>query len=98
MHGRKKAGASGYILRRINKGGTIGKQLHPASINNRLKALQEKAHLKTNEHLSGHSFRVGAALDLLDSGESLEKIMLRGGWQTESTAMKYLREWQTILK
>ena len=30
-----------------------------------------------------HSFRVGAALGLLEEGEKLEKIMLRGGWQTE---------------
>jgi len=29
--------------------------------------------------LSGHSFRVGAALDLLEKGEPLERIMLRGG-------------------
>ena len=43
--------------------------------------------------LSGHSFRVGAALDLLEQGEPLERIMLRGGWQTDSTAMKYLRDW-----
>ena len=35
----------------------------------------------------------GAALDLLEQGEPLEKIMLRGGWQTDSTAMKYLRNW-----
>ena len=32
-----------------------------------------------------------AALDLLEQDESIEKIMLRGGWQTDSTAMKYLR-------
>jgi hypothetical protein len=43
--------------------------------------------------LSGHSLRVGAALDLLEQGEPLERIMLRGGWQTDSTAMKYLRHW-----
>jgi len=33
--------------------------------------------------LSGHSFRVGAAIDLLERDEPLERIMLRGGWQTE---------------
>jgi hypothetical protein len=43
--------------------------------------------------LSGHSFRVGAALDLLEQGEPLERIMLRGVWQTDSTAMSYLRNW-----
>ena len=43
--------------------------------------------------LSGHSFRVDAALDLLEQGEVLERIMLRGGWQTDSTAITYLRNW-----
>ena len=47
----------------------------------------------TDGVLSGHSFRVGAALDLLEQGEPLERIMLRGGWQTDSTTMKYLRNW-----
>ena len=43
--------------------------------------------------LSGHSFRVGGAIDLLEAGESLEKIMVRGGWKSESTAMRYLWNW-----
>lgn len=43
--------------------------------------------------LSGHSFRVGPSLDILEQGEPLEKMMLRGGWQTDSTAIKYLRNW-----
>jgi len=29
--------------------------------------------------LSGHSFKVGAALDSLEQDEPLERIMLRGG-------------------
>ena len=41
--------------------------------------------------LSGHSFREGAAVDLLADGESLEKIMLRGGWKSEHSAVRYLR-------
>jgi hypothetical protein len=49
---------------------------------------------KSNQQpLSDHLFRVGAGLDLLEQGEPLENIMLRGGWQAESTAMKYLRNW-----
>lgn len=39
------------------------------------------------------SFRVGAALDLLKRGVPLEKIMLRGGWKSETTALRYLRSW-----
>lgn len=86
----------GYILRSVNRYGQVGDQLHPASISRRLKCLQKKAGLEKIGMLSGHSFRVGGALDLLDDGETLERIMLRGGWNAESTAMKYLREWQLL--
>jgi len=84
----------GYILRSISRHGNIGSNLHPASISTILKALQKDLKMNSDEQpLSGHSFRVGAALDLLEQGEPLAKIMLRGGWQTDSTAMKYLRNW-----
>ena len=84
----------GYILRSINRHGHFGENLHPASISTILKVLQKDLKIDTDEQpLSGHSFRVGAALDLLEQGEPLEKIMLKGGWQTDSTAMKYLRNW-----
>jgi site-specific recombinase XerD len=87
-------GCKGYILRSINKPGHIGDSLNPASISTILKTLQGRLKSGSNQQpLSGHSFRVGAALDLLEQGEPLEKIMLRGGWQTDSTAMKYLRNW-----
>jgi site-specific recombinase XerD len=83
-----------YILISINKHGHIGDSLNPASISTILKTLQEGLKSESNQKpLSGHSFRVGAALDLLEQGEPLEKIMLRGGWQSDSTAMKYLRNW-----
>ena len=38
-------------------------------------------------------FGVGTAVDLLDKGVPLEKIMLRGGWKSENTALRYLRNW-----
>ena len=88
-------GDKGYILRSINKHGHIGNNLNPASISTILKTLQEALKSGPNKQLlSGHSFRVGAALDLLEQGEPLERIMLRGGWQADSTAMKYLRNWR----
>ena len=87
----------GYILRSINRHGHIGNNLHAASVSTVLKGLQKNLKMDSDEQpLSGHSFRVGAALDLLEQGEPLEKIMLRGGWQTDSTAMKYLRNWHAI--
>ena len=83
-----------YILRSIIRLRYFGENLHPASISTILKALQKDLKMDSDEQpLSGHSFRVGAALDLLEQGESLERIMLRGGWQTDSTAIKYLRNW-----
>ena len=84
----------GYILKSINRHGHTGSSLNPASISTILKALQIGLGDGTKvKSLSGHSFRVGAALDLLEQGEPLEKIMLRGGWQTDSTAINYLRNW-----
>ena len=88
------AGAEGYILRSIHRHGHIADNLNPASVSTILKRLQKKLNAaSTQQSLSGHSFRVGAALDLLEQGISLEKIMLRGGWQTDATAIKYLRNW-----
>jgi site-specific recombinase XerD len=87
-------GDESYILRSISKHGHIGCSLNPASNSIILKILQEKLKSGPNDQpLSGHSFRVGAAIDLLEQGEPLEKIMLRGGWQADSTAMSYLRNW-----
>jgi site-specific recombinase XerD len=84
----------GYILRSINRHGHFGNNLHPASVSTILKGLQKNSEIDSDEQpLSGHSFRVGAALDLLEQGEPLERIMLRGGWQTDSTAIMYLRNW-----
>ena len=58
-----------------------------------LKLLQQKTKLYNIGELSGHSFRVGAAEDLLDRGVPFERIMLRGGWKSEKTALRYLRHW-----
>ena len=84
----------GYILRAFYKNHHVRNKLNPAAINKILKELQRKARMTDMEPLTGHSFRVGAAIDMLDQGMPLERIMLRGGWKSENTAMKYLRNWQ----
>ena len=84
----------GKILRGLfRKGQKIRESLSGTSVSKILKELQQQAGLKVN-NLSGHSFRVGAAIDLLEKGYSLEKIMLIGGWKSETTALRYLRNWQ----
>jgi len=84
----------GFILRSFTKDLSVNESLNPASLNQILKSLQKKAYLNNIDKLSGHSFRVGAALDLLERGISLERIILRGGWKSDSSAMRYLRSWQ----
>lgn len=89
----EKTTSSGYILRTQQTYSTGRRPMAPATVNHRLRDLQARAGLVLGGWLSGHSFRVGAALDMLEAGVSMEKIMLRGGWQSESTVMRYLRAW-----
>jgi len=84
---------TGYILRSFKRNLSTNPSLTPASINHILKSLQKQAGLNQIGELSGHSFRVGAAIDLLDKNVPLEKIMLRGGWKSETSAMRYLQSW-----
>lgn len=84
----------GPILRSVTHDGRVGKSLDGNSLSRILKRLQQKANLTDIPPLSGHSFRVGAAIDLLERGVPIYQIMLRGGWKSESSALKYLRSWQ----
>jgi site-specific recombinase XerD len=43
-------------------------------------------------HFTGHSARVGAALDMAESGEEFTKIMQAGRWKSSSNLMRYLRK------
>ena len=86
----------GVILRGFRRNLKPNKKLNPSSINTILKKLQQKAGISDQGALSGHSFRVGTAIDLLEKGMPIEKIMLKGGWKSEATAIRYLRNWQDI--
>ena len=84
-------GDDGYIIRGVKKGEQITSSLTPTSLNRVLQSLQDKAKLDLPRYLTGHSFRVGAAVDMMQQGASFEQIMLKGGWRSESTVMRYLR-------
>lgn len=83
----------GQILRAVRRGNNLGNPLRPESMTAILVDLQYRSRLRELPNLSGHSFRVGAALDLLRAGVPIEKIMLRGGWSKESTTLHYLQSW-----
>ena len=64
---RSMTSDDGYIPRSINEHGYIGTNLHPASVSTILKGPQKYLKVDSNQQpLSGHSLRVGAALDLLE--------------------------------
>jgi len=86
----------GPILRSLHRGNTIAqKPLHSPSINPILSDIQHDARIK-GKPFTSHSFRVGGALDLLESGVPIDKIMLKGGWKSTSTVILYLRAWVDI--
>jgi len=57
-----------------------------------------KAGLSESEvkSISGHSMRVGAAQDLLNSGASMPIIMQRGRWSKTDTVMRYVESGNPI--
>ena len=84
----------GVILKSVDRHGNIGDRLNSGSIGAILNRLKASLGSDVNNcRFSGHSFRVGAAIDLLQAGASLETIMLRGGWRSQDNAMNYLRGW-----
>ena len=94
LNWKAHANIDGAILRSVDRHGNVGPQLRPGSVCTVLNRLLAKTSLQDQKtKFSGHSFRVGAAIDLVESGASLETIMLRGGWRSNDSAMNYLRSW-----
>lgn len=82
----------GFLFRGINNAIDITQELKSSQINRIYKRLAKDAKLPREivEHISGHSMRVGAAQDLLNSGASMPMIMNKGRWSKIDTVMRYL--------
>jgi len=77
----------------IDRGGRISRSsLNSGQVNRIYKRIARDAGLDelTIEGISGHSMRVGAAQDLLNSGASMPIIMQRGRWSKTDTVMRYV--------
>ena len=86
------ADIKGPILRCVDRHGNVGCALNSGSISTILNHLgPTDSHASKRISYSGHSFRVGRAVDLLNAGMPLEKIMLIGGWRSQSACIRYLR-------
>lgn len=82
-----------YLMVGINRGGRISLgSLGSGQVNRIYKRIARDAGLDklAIEGISGHSMRVGAAQDLLNSGASMPIIMQRGRWSKTDTVMRYL--------
>ncbi len=76
----------------LNRALDISPQIGVGQINRIYKKIARKAGLDESEikGISGHSMRVGAAQDLLNSGASMPIIMQRGRWSKSDTVMRYV--------
>jgi len=82
----------GFLFRGINNAIDITDELKCNQINRIYKRLAKDANLAKEivDHISGHSMRVGAAQDLMNSGASMPIIMNKGRWSKADTVMRYL--------
>ena len=86
-------GQEGRILRSIDKHGNIGNKLEPSAISYILRQAQENITLPENKkprQWTGHSFRVGAAVDLVESGYTIEQVMRKGDWKSVQAGFRYV--------
>jgi len=82
-----------YLMVGIDRGGRISRSiLGSGQVNRIYKRIARDAGLDelVIEGISGHSMRVGAAQDLLNSGASMPIIMQRGRWSKTDTVMRYV--------
>jgi site-specific recombinase XerD len=84
----------------LNRALDTSSQIGVGQINRIYKKIARKAGLDESEikDISGHSMRVGAAQDLLNSGASMPVIMQRGRWTKTDTVMRYVEHTHNYLK
>ncbi|KGE03829.1 tyrosine-type recombinase/integrase [Pseudohaliea rubra] len=91
---QETVGDERWILRPVRNGRIGNAPMTAQAVGRVLQHLQARAGIQLPRLLTSHSFRIGAAIDLLNDGVPLEQIMLRGGWRSSSSAMLYLKQWQ----
>jgi hypothetical protein len=83
---------TGKLFRGIKNNKQFTNSLNKAQVNKIYKKLAGKAKVnkETLKKINGHSSRVGAAQNLLQSGANIGMILKKGRWTKVDTAMKYL--------
>ena len=85
---------AGPIFRAVRARSVASRALHPHEVSRILKRAAEGAGFDgdTVRQLSGHSMRVGAALDMVESGIDLVPVMHAGGWKSPSMVLRYTQQ------
>ena len=86
-------GCEGNILRFVDRHGNIGEKLEPSAVSYILRQVQANITLPSNKkprQWTGHSFRVGAAVDLVESGYTIEQVMRKGDWKSVQAGLRYV--------
>lgn len=83
---------SGPLFRGVTNAQKITKGLGSGQVNSIYKKTARIAKLNENliQRISGHSCRVGAAQDLVNSEASMPIIMQKGRWSKTDTVMRYV--------
>ncbi len=78
----------------VYKRKAINRSLSDMTVRRLVKETAEKAGLTEDvvAQFSGHSFRVGAAQDLLKMGYDGVAIMRAGGWKSSQTVLRYIKD------
>ncbi len=79
---------AGAIFRSVNRWGTVGRRLSPRALEYTAKRLAREAKLK--DGYSGHSFRAGAAQEMIWHGIPVPPIMVAQRRQDERSLLPYL--------
>ena len=83
----------GKILRSVDRHGNIGERLEPSAVSYILRQVQANITLPGNKkprQWTGHSFRVGAAVDLVESGYTIEQVMRKGDRKSVEAGLRYV--------
>ena len=85
---------SGPLFRAVRGRAVVQRGLHPYAVSRTVKQLARKAgvNAETIRRLSGHSMRVGAALDMVENGIDLVPIMHAGGWKSPAMVLRYTQQ------
>lgn len=88
----------GLILRGVGRHSVVAESLCNGQIGRIYKRVARLAKLDPEliARISGHSFRVGAAQDLLASVASMPTIMHRGRWTKSDAVIRYLEQFRAI--